>query len=319
MSASPAINIPDERFVQLSGWLASLQCVFASAGYPEVYIGGGSARDVLDHLYHRAPLSMRDLDLYLLQGRPVVPADVQHIAARVVCQRLAGGDPDRIRHKTRANPALPLPARNAYVTGYGVHLDAPGLPILSLGVLHSRDDLALNGLFDIDTINLCLPLGARLGLEPVEIIDPHGGYTAWRERRPQIVHWAEVQRCYVRHSLRIARGFARAGLDRLEPAFLQRHRACRPRRLVVDSLRELHRDLLKLLAGTRWRAALRMLGELDVLGTLFPAIQARLQDPTPFPEPQGPHALQRARALLAPLSELVLAELEAVAPSVFGD
>ena len=142
MSPPPTIRIPDSALIRLSDWLASLQIIFRAAGYGAVYIGGGSARQLLDHLHNGAPLHMRDLDLYLIRGRTADPEDVRIIAELVVNRRLANGQTAAVRTKVRANPALPLPARNQHITGYGIHLAAPGLPILSLGVLHSHADLA---------------------------------------------------------------------------------------------------------------------------------------------------------------------------------
>lgn len=327
MSTSPTISVVDSDFIRLADWLSALQIIFRAAGYGAVYIGGGSARDILDHLRTASPLRMRDLDLYLIRDRPVDPEDVRVLAELVVNRRLANGQTAAVRVKSRANPALPIPARYQHVTGYGIHLSAPDLPILSLGVLHSRADLALNGLFDIDAINLRLPIDGRLGVDAFTILDPHGGYAAWRRRSPRIVHWAEVQRCYVRHGLRISRCFARVGQTRLTEAFRAEHAAHRPASPAVDSLRELHRDFLKLLSGPTWEPALRMLGQLSVLDALFPAVQARLCDPTPIPDPGGAtksdRAIGRAHALLGglsdPLSAMMLSELIAVAPSVFGD
>lgn len=310
----------------LAHWLAALQRVFQAEGYTALYIGGGSAREILDHLHHREPLAMRDLDLYLLRGRRAEIADLRRVVGRLVDQGLVAGGAMRVRRKIRANPALPLPARDRHVIGYGVHLVAPGLPILSLGVLHGLGDLALNGLFDVDTINLRLGITDRLGEDPVSVLDPHGGYAAWRAHAPQVVHWAEVQRCYIRHGLRIARCFGRAGHERLSPAFLALHRAHRPEeRRGIDSQRELHRDLLKLLSDAHFASALRMLGALAVLDEVLPVLQARLCAPAPFPDPPGlsgaARALARAEALLAPLpdprAQRMLAKLAAVAPSVF--
>ncbi|MFT5682194.1 MAG: hypothetical protein ACI8RZ_003112 [Myxococcota bacterium] len=112
---------------------------------------------------------MRDLDLYLIRDRRVDPEDVRILAELVVNRRLANGQTTAVRLKSRANPTLPIPARYQHLTGYGIHLSAPELPILSLGVLHSHADLPLNGLFDIDTINLRLPIDSRLGVDAFEI------------------------------------------------------------------------------------------------------------------------------------------------------
>ncbi|MFT5682193.1 MAG: hypothetical protein ACI8RZ_003111 [Myxococcota bacterium] len=55
MSTHPPIRVVDSDFIRLADWLSALQIIFRAAGYGAVFIGGGSAREILDHLYTASP------------------------------------------------------------------------------------------------------------------------------------------------------------------------------------------------------------------------------------------------------------------------
>lgn len=276
----------------LTRWLAPMQRVFRARGYPLVFIGGGSARAVLDHVTHGAPLRLRDLDLFLVRGHRVEASELDALAGALEASGCAQRASAGVRLKRRANPALPKPARDAYVAGLGVHMRAPGRPLLSMSVLHRKRDLALNGLLDIDTIALRVPnhttLSAWSAGLPVashtrawraRVWDRYGGYAAWRAGRPRVVHWAEVERSPARQAVRLARSWAKTPGREPAPAWWSLYRArCAPRR--ADPLTEPHelaRDLAKLLADPHWTAALWALGQLGALEHHAPGLHGCLR------------------------------------------
>jgi len=304
---------------RLSVWLAPLRRILAGHGYRHFYIGGSSAREILDHVFLATPIVLRDLDVYLLKNGTAGPDDVARLCADIRREGLAEIGP--LREKRRANPALVGRARYEYLAGYGVHLTAPERPILSLGVLHGPGDLALNGLFSFDTIFLATTTAGPF-LHRAELIDPHDGYLAWRTRSPRIVHWHEVERCFARHAFRIVRSLAKSSSLRVPEHLAREYRRRRPAVVTVDDPVELRRDFLKVLGDEHWADELVMLASLEALTPVSPRLQAAVATTTaaelrravparPGGSP-GERALLRAGALCDDLS---LAE---TAGSVYG-
>ncbi|MFD8864087.1 hypothetical protein ACFV1F_06800 [Streptomyces sp. NPDC059590] len=319
---------------KLSDWLTPVQEIILRHGYRLSRIGGSSAREILDHVLFGVPLALRDLDLYLVRRDTVRLRDLGALCDDIRERDLARIGP--LRLKRRANPVLPGDACYQYVAGYGVHLFAPEQPILSLGVLHHESDLALNGLFDIDAVFLAVdndqPLSAyadrlaRHGLSADLVIDPYDGYGAWRRRSPAIVHWAEVERCFVRSAYRIVRSLAKVPTLRLPDELRGEYRSRRPASVAVDDVAELHRDFLKVLGDAHWAEELGMLAQLEALKPLWPPLQAEMEQSTPdglrraIPSRPGANSSElsclRARALCK--DPAFLEAVLSVAPLVFG-
>jgi hypothetical protein len=248
----------------LAAWLAPIQEILLRRGYRHSYIGGSSAREILDLIFFGSRISLRDLDIYLVKHGTAQPADIS-----VLCEDICG-EIGPLREKRRANPALPGEACYGYLAGYGVHVSSPDRPILSLSVLHRTSDLALNGLFDIDTIFLVVPndkpfhwYAERVRRDTADLVlDPYDGYRAWLAHSPRIVHWAEVERCYTRSAFRIVRSLAKAGHLRIPASLAKEYRRRRPPDVVIDDPVELQRDLRKVLCDRYWIEELAMLAEL---------------------------------------------------------
>ncbi|HWO61209.1 MAG TPA: hypothetical protein VNO31_14370, partial [Umezawaea sp.] len=223
-----------------------------------------------------------------------------------------------LREKRRAGQG------GARVVGAGVHVFCRGRPVLSLGVLHHAADLALNGLFDVDTILLDVDNAGPP--TTCAVLDPHDGYRAWRDRSPRIVHWAEVERCFARNAFRIVRTLGKAHLLRLPEELAEGYRGRRPPTPVVDDPLELHRDLLKVLGDPHWAEELVMLAELDALAPVSPSLQDRVAATTPavlrraVPTPAGAGSaeLSRLRARVLCGRSALLDALLAATPLVFG-
>ncbi|MCS7480503.1 hypothetical protein ACFFQW_33575 [Umezawaea endophytica] len=299
---------------ELSRWLAPLREVLLRHGYRRSYLGGSGAREILDHLRFGTALSPRDVDLYVLKHATVRAADVHALRADL----RALGEVGPPREKLRAGPS------GVRVVGAGVHVYRRGRPILSVGVLHHAADLALNGLFDVDTI--LLDVDNARPRTPCAVLDPHDGYRAWRDRSPRIVHWAEVERCFTRNAFRIVRTLGKADLLRLPEDLADGYRRRRPPTPVVDDPPDLHRDLLKVLGDRHWAEELAMLAELDALTPVSASLQARIAATTPTalraavptPADASPTDLARLRAETLCGRSALLDALLATAPLVFG-
>lgn len=319
---------------RLSDWLSPLQDILLRRGYRRSYIGGSSAREILDHVRLGTGISLRDLDVYLLRHGPARPEDIAVLCAEIEARGLAEASP--LREKRRANPALRGESRYRYLAGYGVHLFSPGRPILSLGVLHRESDLALNGLFDIDTTYLVVgnddsfrSYAGRVSRHRTAgglVLDPHGGYPAWRRRSPRIVHWAEVERGFPHSAFRIVRSLAKASRLHLPEDLRDEYRRRRSAAVAAGDPVELRRDLLKVLGDEHWAEELCMLARLDALAPVSARLQARvgaatpagLRRAVPCRPGAGPRELSCLRAAALCADPPLLRDLLSTAPLVFG-
>ena len=330
----PSIGGASRELRRLSDWLSPLQTVLLHRGYRRSYIGGSSAREILDGIFLGVELSPRDVDLYVVKHDTVRVSDLDELCDDIRMRDLAEIGP--LREKRRANPALPGDACYRYLAGFGVHLFSTGRPIISLGILHQDSDLALNGLFDIDTIFLVVD-NDKPFLRYVErvcdrpdspdlVVDPHDGYRAWRRRAPEIVHWAEVERGLPRSAFRLVRGLAKASRLQLpEPLYAELRRR-RPAGGVLDDPAELYRDFLKVLGDAHWAEELDMLARMGALAALSVSLQAGIAATTPgrlrrvLPAHQGASAYElscrRAAALCG--DPALLADVLSVGPLVYG-
>lgn len=185
-------------------------------GMTRLYVGGGSAPALLDHLFAGAALRMRDFDMVLIADRPVE----QDLAQRVG-EALDSPDlrflPRYIypRRRTRTE-------REPVVAGWGCIWDAHGVEV-DLSIFHDDSALELNGLMNIDRI--LIPLAADTTLNeiaasmllagtPEEAIirglvkDVCGGYASWVHRSPAIVAWNAIHAAPIECSMRIVRACA---------------------------------------------------------------------------------------------------------------
>jgi len=220
----------NERLEQLSEWIGEAQKILSEEfGIPEVYIGGASSISILDHVWHREPLVLRDLDLYVVHGKPVDKDQALKIAARLETPKIGKLAPAGVTPHFRCNPALPMPERNSYLTGWGLDF-LRGNDVMDITLNHSRDELSLNGIFSCDMVKIRLMAGQSL-VETIRdellkfsytelvakgtLYDEHEGYPAWRSREPRVINWHEVERDPIVQSVRVARSLGKHGLDRV--------------------------------------------------------------------------------------------------------
>lgn len=181
-----------------------------------LYIGGGSAPALLDHLYSGTALRMRDFDMVLVADRPV-----EQDLARRIGECLDSPElrflPRYIypRRRTRSE-------REPVIAGWGCLWDAQGVEV-DLSIFHDDSALELNGLMNIDRIlipltperSLCeIAAGMLIAGSPEQAIldglvkDVCGGYASWVHRSPAIVAWNAIHASPIECSMRIVRACA---------------------------------------------------------------------------------------------------------------
>ncbi|MFO0727464.1 MAG: hypothetical protein U1E65_27045 [Myxococcota bacterium] len=254
-------------------------------GISELFIGGGSARALLDAMYLGRQLDMRDLDVFVIAG-----ADVNEKKARTVGEKLESPtvgvfSADDLRPRPRGNPALPEPARSLYNTGYGFFFKHDE-DIFDLIMVKTKADLDLNGLFDFDSVLLKVGdeglesvLGKVAQSSPAELVksgllsDAHQGYEHWLSGLGTVAHWAEVEREPASQSLRVARSLTKIGHHEVPSELLPRLR----RGVDADDRKtsplQIVRGFMKILEDKKASAELLMIKDTGVLRRWCPALE----------------------------------------------
>jgi len=252
-------------------------------GLTRLAIGGGSAPALLDHLFSGSALRMRDFDLVLIADRPV-----EESLAREIGEAL---DTPEMRFL----PRYVYPRRRSrggengelWTAGWGLIWDVRGVEV-DLSIFHDEEALDLNGLMNVDRIQI--PFGTHASLNdiaaamltigsPEEAVasglvkDPCGGYASWVHRAPAIVAWNAILASPLECAIRIVRACAHklhlshlhAELaDPLRAAILQGHQ--RGDRFIRV------RSLVKLFHDDRVGVELEMLHELGAFRDWLPEI-----------------------------------------------
>ena len=181
-----------------------------------LYVGGGSALALLDHLFAGAALRMRDFDMFLVADRPVD----RELALRVG-ESLDSAElrflPKYVYARRRTHVA-----REPVIACWGALWDAQGVEV-DLSMFHDDSALELNGLMNVDRILIPLPPDKTLNEVAAAILttgsaeaatvaglvaDPCGGYASWVHRSPAIVAWNAIHAAPIECSMRIVRACA---------------------------------------------------------------------------------------------------------------
>jgi hypothetical protein len=182
-------------------------------GLEKLYVGGGSAPALLDHIYSGTALRMRDLDLILVAGRTVDEQLARRIGASL--------DSPDLRFLPRyVYPRVRSCGDQQIVTaGWGSLWNAHGLEV-DLSIFHDETALALNGLMNVDRImiplfndqsfgdiaaRMMLAGSAEASLAEGLFDDPHGGYESWLNHHPRIVAWNAIDASPIESAIRIIR------------------------------------------------------------------------------------------------------------------
>ena len=241
-------------------WMPDLLDFLRQKNEKKIYLVGSVVRHLLDHTLE----DIRDIDLYLIA--PSCTLNLVEDYADSLIKSQIFKNKSVVKSKIRAQQNLPLPERNQYQIGWGVHL-YPKLqhhPILSLNVAYSLGDLSLNGLFDIDTLMIPIQLTGHKTMS-LALIDPYHGQDSWQKKKPKLVHWAEYQRAYPRHGLRVARTLVRCGLVTLTQDQITWFKSKKPRVDYYEKLNfEFYRDLAKVFRNHDWIHVLRICIQLEI-------------------------------------------------------
>ena len=202
---------------RLSSILAAVTAELSGRyGLTRLYVGGGSALALLDHLFAGAALRMRDFDLFAVADRPVDRELAKGVGEAVDSAELRFL-PKYVYARRRTHDV-----REPVVAGWGALWDAHGVEV-DLSIFHDDSALELNGLMNVDRILIPLPVDKTLNEVAAAILttgsaeeaivaglvaDPCGGYASWVHRSPAIVAWNAIHAAPIECSMRIVRACA---------------------------------------------------------------------------------------------------------------
>jgi len=288
---------PTTELIALSEWIGRIQKLAKKEfGYGTVWIAGGSSRTVLDHVYFKKPLKMRDLDLFFVAGKREEEATAWRLAEAIEKAGIARFERKKIRAKSRVNPHLP-PGKAAnqqlgYKAGYGIHLVHETHPILSLSIFHEAKDLELNGIMNVDKIMIRLEDGQSLAgfaqnvlgkvpywklAEQGVIEDKYEGYLAWLEKKPEILNWLSLSVEPPMKSIRILRSYAKCGYSALPETIQGRFSELVKTAEEPKDHFEMMRSFLKILSDKLVAPQLAMLTSIGTLEFISPELQKSLK------------------------------------------
>lgn len=295
-------RVASADFQKLNSTLSHFQQQIAERfGIKDVYIGGGSARAILDHIYFDKPLVMRDLDVFVVANRQVDFDYAKSIGSALGGEELGRFSEENLRPRPRANPSLPIPQRYEHNAGYGFFFidekASQKSAIFDLSIYHSPDDLKLNGILDFDTIMIKLDskqdlsswarsLEVNQQLIPADqlhqskkILDPKGGYDSWVSRRVKIENWDHIIKEPGQVTIRLARSLGKIGATEFAP-----EDAARIRTILQgeksDNYLQFVRNMLKLFEDPAAAVELKILASVGAFERISPTLQGKLQNLT---------------------------------------
>jgi nicotinate-nucleotide adenylyltransferase len=266
-------------------------------GLESVYIGGGSSRAILDHIYFGKPLEMRDLDVFVVAGKEVVPEYARSIGMAAEGDELGRFSEENLRPRPRANPDLPVPERYAHNAGYGFFYlkEHQGRELIfDLSIYHSQNDLKLNGIVDFDMVMIKLDHGQDLAswartlqtndeLVPIEklastkkIVDHNNGYQSWVQKKFKVINWANVEADPSQVTIRVARSLGKIGISEVPEEDAARLRKLISSQAAGNNL-QFVRNTLKLLEDKAAAEELKILASVGAFQTVSPQLQLKLQ------------------------------------------
>jgi nicotinic acid mononucleotide adenylyltransferase len=251
-------------------------------GVRELYIGGGTARSVLQTALQNKPFVFRDFDLLVSVGngsenQKVTFAQAFELGSSLEKNGLGVFSKENLRPRPRANPRLANPTEAAnYNAGFGFFVDSKSAIEYDITLFHSKDDFELNGILDIDQLQIRVKEGQSLkelmanprALKAATMA-PRGALERVLNGGGQIVNWPAVQKDPLMISIRLVRALGKSnGLPLDGPTRNRLQELVQVRQLKIDTL-QIARNLLKLMNDKDWAIELQELANLGIFDQTF--------------------------------------------------
>lgn len=266
------------------------QALENSTGIQEIYICGGAAIAVLDHIYLNKPLKMRDLDIGVVTHRELNGEDVLLAAHSFEQVKIGDFISNSFDFRSRQPLSIPFQCDTEYYAGYGFFLLSNNGLLIDLSFFENDSDLELNGFMDIDTVKIVLHRGESL-IQLVEkaqkktldslikegfVLDPHQGYSHWIKKDPSIIQWERIKCDPHLYLFRLIRSYTKLNLTPLpENLWKTFHNLCAS--IKPKQSRRLGQYLLRVLNDESAYKELKLLQEIGVFQCWLPELSELLE------------------------------------------
>lgn len=215
------ISASDE-LSNFSGRLRDIQnAVRKTCGADEIFLSGGGALSLLNHIFFGKPLMMRDTDIFVVLHRPIDKPEAERIA-KALEREFSGKYPLRkVDKRVGFNPNLFAPENTRYAYAYSLGFESRYGDI-EISLHANVEDMALQGLTSIDRIKI--PLHSSISLEEHVrtrfsnrtysdlvreglIIDNFDGYSDWMRKTTKVLNWGDIALDTPRREMRVIRMF----------------------------------------------------------------------------------------------------------------
>lgn len=308
-------TVYSDELITLDKQIQELQLALEqSTGIQQIYICGGAARAILDHIYMDKPLKMRDLDIAILAHRKLNGDEVRLVAQSLEQLKIGALISNSFDFRPRLPTSIPFQPDTEYYAGYGFFLLTSNGMILDLSFFENEQDFELNGLMDIDTVKILLQRGESL-IQFVEkaqkvslnslileenVLDPFQGYSHWIMGDPSIIHWETIEADPHLLLFRLVRSYRKANLIPLPKDLWRKfHNLCASTK--PKNSRRMSEHLLRVLNDESAHKELKLLQELGVFQHWLPELSSLIENKS-----SQDLAIILDNDLISPLQKLML-------------
>lgn len=261
------------------------------SGIEDLYICGGSAPAILDHIYRGVPLKMRDLDIVIIINDEVNGRDIQQFAYALENHKVGHFLTDTFKTRPRAPQGWSILADTEYNAGFGFYLTTPDHLILDLSFFFYPENIHLNGLMNVDTTKILIRKGESLEKfvakaktftfddlnHTGDIIDHNQGYQHWVEKNPEICNWIRVEADPLLHLFRLVHTLVKMRMDQFpETTWKDLHNAVASAKPI--HVKEMSEHLLRTLHNEKAAVELKLLQDFGLFNQWIPAFGEKLKD-----------------------------------------
>lgn len=251
----------------------------------QISIGGGTARALLQRVFLNEPFVFRDFDLVFSADQQVTPESAKAFGQELEQKGLGKFSLENLRSRPRYNrydkDAVVAKKHNA---GFGFFVMSPTNTEYDISIFHSKQDLSLNGIMDVDRFQVVLTPEVSLAdvvqdpeLLLRQIVDPENALPRLLKNKiPRVANWWEVVKDPAMVAIRVVRTLAKFNglpMDEVTKAKISKL----VRQDIEGNPLQIARNFLKLLEDPFWLSEYKQLVEIGLFTHHFKSFEQALK------------------------------------------